>query len=197
MSRYEHRSRRLVLQASQTAREDVAEYAESFGWPLLEEPRADAEGETLPETMWRISSTVNLHFVVDDATGCPYVYVTAAHHDQCQAFCAHAEQHLNVWPRDQLLGAYDDSSSVEERSGLLLMLALASPQNIDEEGRERIMVALRDPAEDVREAAIYATSYTPDPQYRPLLEGITESDPVEILREDAADMLAAYDEAGI
>ncbi|MEU6005080.1 HEAT repeat domain-containing protein [Streptomyces sp. NPDC047453] len=179
----------------QAARNEVAEYAEAYGWPLIEEmPTND---DRVPEITWRISSTVNLHYAEDDATGCSYVYVTAGYRDQCQAFCEHAEQHLNFWPREQLLAQYDSSSNAEERAGMLLMLALASTQRVDTEGQERIMAALRDPAEDVREAAIYATSYTPDWRYRPLLESVAESDPVEELRDDARNMLATYDEAGI
>jgi hypothetical protein len=45
----------------------------------------------------------------------------------------------------------------------------------------------------VREAAVWATAYSPWPQYRPLLKATAQSDPEENLRRDAFAVLAGFD----
>ncbi|MEU6644244.1 hypothetical protein ABZ863_17035 [Saccharomonospora sp. NPDC046836] len=196
MSPFEYRSRRLLFHRSAAAEEQVAGYAASFGWPRTEVP-ADEEAGIPREVVWAIASTVDVRYSVDDATGSPYVFVTAAYRNQCQAFLAHAEQHLDVFSREELLAVYGQAVEVDERTGLLLMVALGAPQEFDETNVALISAALTDPAEDVREAAIYATSYTPCERYLPLLEQIVRQDPPHQLREDAKDILAAYGEVGI
>lgn len=76
-------------------------------------------------------------------------------------------------------------------------MALGSPQEFDEIGITRIISALRDPDDTVRDAAIYATSYTPAEAYVPLLRNIARRDPNRRLKRDAKKMLAAYEEVGI
>jgi hypothetical protein len=197
MSSFDNKSPRLILRFPADAEEQVERYASSFGWDRVKETEDDPEAGMLREVTWSISSGVDLNYSIDDATGCAYVFVTAALRNQCQAFHKHAEQHLNVFSREELLEFHDGAESVEERAGALLMLALGSPQEFDEDGIERITRALRDPAGDLREAAVHATVYTPAPQYVPLLRGIASHDPVPDIREDAKNMLAAYEEAGI
>ncbi len=197
MSSFEYRSRRLILRSPRTAEEQVARYAAENGWPKVEETSDDPDRGTLREVVWRIASGAELHYTVDDATGCPYVFVTASWRNLGRGFLEHAEQHLDVLSREELFASYDNATDPEERAGVLLLLALGSPQEFDQEGFERISAALRDPDPVIREAAIYATSYTPSRHYRPLLEEIARRDPVGQLRRDAQDMLDAYDEAGI
>ena len=191
------RSARIVLRSSGTAERQVTELADSFQWPKIADVPEDPDAGSLREVVWRIASTVDLHYQVDDATGLAYVFIRADHPRQEDSFAAHAEQHLVVFSRDELLHQYDAATSCEERAGALLMLAVGSPDEADEAGLRRISAALQDPDTDVREAAVYAVSYSPSQAYIPLLRHIAENDPVEELRADAGDMLNAYTEAGI
>lgn len=198
MSPFEYPSRRLLLQSPEEAAEkQVDSYAASFGWPRTEVVPADHEAGIQYEVVWTIASSVDLRYSVDGATGLPYVYVTAADRNQCQAFQAHAEQHLDVHSWEGLLAVYNDETvEVEERAGLLLMVALAAPTECDETSVAMISDALTDPEEEIREAAIYATSYVPCERYLPLLEQIAQQDPVPEFREDAQAMIAFYGRLG-
>lgn len=194
---YGYCSVRLVLRSSATAEQQVSEYAESFHWPKILDVAGDPGAGRLREVVWRVASTVDLHYRVEDVTGLAFVFVRADHPRQEESFAAHARQHLPVWSRDELLRQYDEATGPEERAGALLFLALGSSDHADEAGLSRISAALRDPHPDVREVAVYAVSYSPSPAYIPLLRHIAENDPVEELRADACDMLDAYLEAEI
>jgi hypothetical protein len=190
-------SARLVLRSSGAAERQVSEYAESFHWPKILDVAGDPDAGRLREVVWRIGSAVDLHYRVEGVTGLAFVFVRADHPRQEDSFAAHAEQHLPVWSRDELLRQYDEATGPEERAGWLLFVALGSLDHADEAGLSRISAALRDPDPDVREVAVYAVSYSASPAYIPLLRHIAENDPVEELRADARDMLDGYIETGI
>jgi hypothetical protein len=192
-----YRSVRLILRSPAAAERQVTEYAESLQWPKIADLAEDPDAGTLREVVWRISSTTDLHYRVDDATGVAYVFIRADHPRQEDSFATHAEQHLDVLSRDELLHRYDAATGSEERGGALLILAVGSPDQADEAGLRRISAALQDPDPDVREAAVYAVGYSPSQEYIPFLRHIAKNDPVEELRADAWDMLDAYTEAGI
>jgi hypothetical protein len=191
-----HLSQRLILRSAEPEHQ-VFEYANSFQWTMIVDIPEDPDVGQQREVVWRISSTIDLHYQMDDMTGIGYVFIRADHPRQEDSFAAHAEQHLDVFPREELLRTYDMATDPEERGGSLLMLALGAPFKVDEATALRISAALQGPHPDVREAAIYATSYTPSEAYIPLLRHVAETDPVEALREDAQVMLDSYDEVGI
>lgn len=197
MSSFEFKSPRLVMRSAVGAESEVSRYADSFVWPLVRDVPEDLEVGTVRELVWRISSGVNLTFSVDDATGCSYVCVAAEVASQCEAFTEHARKHLDVFSVEELLEFHDRADSAEERAGALLMLALGSPQRLDQVTFSRISAGLADEDYDVREAAIYATTYTPALQYIPMLRRIAREDLEDQLRADAQDVLDAYEEAGV
>ncbi|GAA5090533.1 hypothetical protein GCM10023319_43170 [Nocardia iowensis] len=197
MSSGQYQSRRLIMRSTSYAEEEVMDYASTFGWDVVDETEEDTAAGTLRVVTWEISSGVDLSYSLDDATGCPYVFVTAAIPSQRQAFIDHAEDHLEVFSREELITFHDGADTVEERAGALLMLALSSPPEFDEDSQVRVVEGLRDPRNDLREAAIYATGYTPARRYVPMLREIALHDPVQQLRDNAQDMLVAYEEAGI
>ncbi len=157
----------------------------------------DPDAGRLREVVWRIADAVDLHYLLDDATGLAYVFVRADHPPLETSFAAHAAEHLDVLSHDELLRRYDAATGAEERGGALLMLALGSPDQADEAGVGRISAALQDPDPELREVAVYAASYSPSQVYIPLLRHIADNDPVDDLSSDAWEMLDAYAEIGI
>jgi HEAT repeat protein len=136
-----------------------------------------------------------LHYSVDEATNCPYIFFTAPWRNIALGFVRHAEQNLDVFTHDDLLAAYDEARGPEDRANALLRLALGSPRELNDDSFDRIVSALEDKGERVRRAAVYATSYTPSALYRPYLRKIAQKDPVKDIRKDAKEMLHAYDDA--
>jgi hypothetical protein len=196
MSNSEYLTTRLILR-SPKGEEDVARYAQANAWPKEKVVPASNKRGTLRETIWRVSSQVTLHYIVDDVTSSPYIFFSTSWRNIGKGLVGHAQQNLDVYSYRELLTLSDSAEASEERAEALLRLALGSPREkeIDDESFNRIVSALDDDDERVRRAAVYATSYTPSPLYRPYLRRISAEDPVAEIRSDAMNMLGAYDDA--
>lgn len=189
-------SQRLILQPPR-GEDDVARYATAQNWAKEREIPEDDERGTLREVVWRVSSEVTLHFIVDDMTGCPYVFFNTPWKNIGAGFVQHASHHLDVFARNDLAAAFDRARDPRDRANTLLMLALASPRELEEEFFELIVSTLEDPEAVVRRAAVYATTYTPSSLYRPHLTRIAKRDPSKTVRELAQDVLGAFDDCQI
>lgn len=192
MSTFENRTTRLILRPPQGER-DVAGYAASHGWIRDQQITL---GEEDDEILWSLASGISMHFLVNSATGLPYIYFTTPLRNIGVACVRHAEQNLTTIRYEELIASYD-TSAANDRQRTLLELALGSPRQLNEESFSRITAALEDPRDDVRKAAVHATAYTPSRRYRPYLRRIAGNDPKDDIKRDAANMLRAYDAAQI
>jgi hypothetical protein len=175
----------------------VDNYAKSNRWEKIGEIPEDPPAGTPRSVVWEVSSGTHAHYSVDDATGIAYVYVTSDTPEHADDLGERLTKALNALEYSSLVEKFDRSVDEDERAGNLLILALAAPQGFDQPSFDRISKALAAPEASLREAAIYASGYNPSSRYLPLLTRIAQQDPVEDLRADAEDMLAAYDEAGV
>jgi len=80
--------------------------------------------------------------------------------------------------RKALLAMNDDWDPVV-RAQAVIRVGLGAPDEYDEEFFELIRDAFTSKEKYVREAAIWATAYSPWPHYRPLLEAAAQHDPEE------------------
>jgi hypothetical protein len=103
---------------------------------------------------------------------------------------------MPVRPR-ALLTSHDGTRDPLPRARTLIQLGLGAPAEYDDEFFVRIRDGFASPEQWVREAAIWATAYSPWPQYRPLLEAAAQSDPAPKLRTDATTILAGFDHHGL
>ncbi|MFD7505957.1 HEAT repeat domain-containing protein [Streptomyces sp. NPDC059850] len=107
------------------------------------------------------------------------------------------QEELDPWESRILLLTIDDAPNPLSRARAVIRAGLGAPYAFDESFFSHIRDALGDSHEWVREAAVWATSYSPWPQYRPLLEDIARNDPKEKIRGDAAAILAGFDQEGV
>jgi hypothetical protein len=189
-------SRRLVLRVA-NAVGAVSGYAATFKFPFEHEIAPDPAKDVARHVTWRITSQVLLHYSEDLETGLPYIYVTSTLVDLGLGYMRHAEQHLPVYSWHELVAGADGQWPPEGRAKALLRLALGSPREYEPALAERVFRAGRDPDQGVRFAALYATSYAPDPKYRPFLRDLAANDPSPEIREDATYMLETFDEIGV
>jgi hypothetical protein len=185
-----------VLRVPNAANE-VARYASAFRFPFEHEIAPDPAKDVARHLTWRITSQVLLHYSEDLETGLPYIYVTTSLVDLGLGYMRHAEQHLPVYSWDELVAGADGQWAPADRARALLRLALGAPREYDPALANRIFRAGRDADQGVRFAALYATSYTPDPKYRPFLRDLAANDPSPEIREDATYMLETFDEIGV
>lgn len=204
VTEYLYRSRRLIFRNPEDAAATASRYADNNSWRKERETPDDPETGNLREVVWQISATASMHYLVDDATGLPYIYFStysedlhagvAAARDLAQELVGDATQRLDVYEREELISAYNNAEKSKQRASTLLAMALGSPQESDEVGQEIIMSALKDRDKIVRSAAVYATTYTPSAHYIPILRSIKNTDKNRKIRDRAADVIAAYKE---
>jgi len=189
-------SRRLVLRAADAAGA-VSRYAATYKFPFEKEIAPDQAKDIARHLTWAITSQVRLHYSEDLETGLPYIYVSTVLVDIGLGYMRHAEQHLPVYTWDELVAGADVQLAPPGRAQALLRLALGSPREYEPALANRVFRAGRDPDQGVRYAALYATSYSPDPKYRPFLRHLAANDPSPDIREDATYMLETFDEIGV
>jgi HEAT repeat protein len=164
---------------------------------VIRDDPADRDSATPPHVVWRIATEVSLHYVEDDVAHCAYVFTSSSAYNLGAGFHEHAQQHLPVFTQDELLAAYDQAADPEGRANALLGAAISSGRKYDEPVFRRIVEALRDRDRRVRLAAVYAISYSPWPEYIPVLREVAAEDADDEVRTHARTMLAVLDEMGI
>ncbi|MEV0083204.1 HEAT repeat domain-containing protein [Saccharopolyspora sp. NPDC050642] len=149
----------------------------------------------LREVVWS-GYDVDLRFVVDDVTGCPYFFFATGMWNSCLSLTKLAAGRLDVYSREELFDALESAPSVADRRHALLMVALGGPHGFDEDVFEAIRDALGAPEADIRKAAVYAMSYAPSVRYKPLLGSLSERDSDPGVRADADLLLEVMAEVG-
>ncbi|TDD53952.1 HEAT repeat domain-containing protein [Saccharopolyspora elongata] len=186
-----HQGLRFILRESEPESR-LDSFAAEFGWEKAVRPERDG---MLREVVWS-GYNVDLRFVVDDVTGCPYFFFTTGMWNSCLSLTKLAAGRLDVYSREELFAALESARSVAERRHALLMVALGGPHGFDEDVFEVIRDALGAPEAEIRKAAVYAMSYTPSVRYKPMLGSLRERDPDPGVRADADPLLEVMAEVG-
>lgn len=192
--RYE--SDRIILR--RTPREaDVAYMAGLHGWQkgltIADDPAAGELYQVLRAT--NKGSTIS--YIEDAVSRNCYAVVASRREQETAALARLLTEELNAWERPQLLLSVDESADALDRARAVVRLGLGAPRKFDEDFFTRIRAACTDENEWIREAAVWATSYSPWSQHRPLLEATAEKDSVGKIREKARLILKGFDRAGV
>ena len=190
-----YHSRRIILKHS-PGEAEVQSFADELGWPRRMEEPADIEQRSVHEVLWFAGPEVVLRYAEDPVSQHSYVEARANRQTLVDALCALAEERLDAWQEEELLesiGATDPMSRAEA----VIRAGLASPEEFDDRFFSRINAAMSDPDHRVREAGIYATTFTVWPQYLPALRNAAENDPNEDRRRDARLALDLFRSEGI
>jgi hypothetical protein len=191
MSSSKHLTTRLIIRA-QDGEAEARRYAEANGWNFWRElPQNERKG-TLRELIWRISSEVSMHYMMDDVTGSPYIYFSTPWPNIGISLVKQTQSQADVIPYSELLADFDFAEDSQDRPAALLRLALGSPRNPDDASSSRIIAGLQDRDDRLRKAAVYATTYTPSLIYLPLLRQISNDDPVSEIRDFAENVVQVY-----
>ncbi|WP_329518801.1 hypothetical protein [Spirillospora sp. NBC_01491] len=188
-----HLGPRIILRETEPELR-LGSFAAAFGWDKTVHPE-DPQAGTLREVVWEGYDT-GLHFIVDDATGCPYLYFSTGTANDARVLTRMAAEQLEVYSREELLASFDAAHDAADRRRALLMAALGSSHTFDQDLHQRISDAARAPEADLRSAAIYAMSYSPSVRFKPLLGRLSADDPNPGIRQDAGLMLEVFGEVG-
>jgi hypothetical protein len=187
-----HRSDRLVL--GRTPQSGlVADTAEEQGWQCVEEVVEDGARQVL----WAVGPGTSLTYTEDPVSHNAYAVLVSEDRQTFDEALHIVEEELMPWTRRALLISIDEARDALALARAVIQAGLGAPDSYDEDFFTKIREAFSSPEKWVREAAVWATSYSPWPQYRPLLETVARDDPEEKLRSDASAVLAGFDAHGV
>ncbi|MGM1062650.1 hypothetical protein [Saccharothrix sp. Mg75] len=193
-----HRARSLVLRTDpSTAEAEVERFADALGWPCRGEIPADPRQGIPYEVQWSAGPALTLHFLIDDLSNTPAVTVSG---DDPQAVDAAAQltaKHLNTFSTDELLESARRTRRAADKARALVQAGIGASENFNQPLFNEIRDNLANKDTRLREAAIWAMSYVPFPQYRELLQTTAQEDPDRRLRDIARNVLAAFDRGGV
>ena len=189
------RTRRVVL-SEHPGLLSLTGYARLHDWQLIAETPAGQPKIAPRELIFKAGRTsLEVHYCEDDITGNSYVFATGATRRVADALIGMIERDLPVHTADGLLEAFDQASGFDDLGSLLIKLTLAAPAEFDAGIADRVRRCLQHPDERLRALAVWATSYTPWPEYQQLLREVAAEDASRDVRSRAARMLAAFDAA--
>lgn len=189
-------TRRVVLRDF-PAREQIADFAERHDGREVGSEWLDEAQEWQHKTVWRFGSGVELWCVDDNVAGCCFVQTAGQDMTAVSELLHLAERELDVWTREELVEQVEEANDPRELGTALLLLGVSAPIGYDEEVAEVISGELYSEYEEVRDMAVWATSYSPYKEYRPDLEEVMANDESERVRTRARTVLRVFDELGI
>ncbi|MEU6253124.1 HEAT repeat domain-containing protein [Streptomyces sp. NPDC047043] len=192
MNSTHHRSDRLVLGRSPQD-EAVEELAEEQGWQRVEEVTEDGARQIL----WAVGPGTSLTYAEDPVSHNAYAVLVSEDKETFEETLDVVLDELMPWQPRALLSSIEQAEDALARARAVIRAGLGAPDRYDEHFFTRIREAFESSDRWVREAAVWATAYSPWPQYRPLLEATVRNDPEEKLRADAASILAGFDAQGV
>ncbi|MCC8250477.1 hypothetical protein [Saccharothrix luteola] len=194
MTSREFRTSRMVLR-QHPAEEAVAELADKNSWPLVEE--LGSASESRREVVWQAWVGTTVHYVEDQPSSSSYIYAKGDQPNLTTSTGGTLEEELKPWRLLDLWRRVDVAKDPVRLGLALLKLGVGAPYTYEEGTFERIQRGLTHQDERTRDMSLWATTYSPWPEYRPTLEDIAAYDPVPTLRERASLTLEAYDAAGV
>ncbi|MFF3358136.1 HEAT repeat domain-containing protein [Streptomyces sp. NPDC002917] len=167
----------------------MAELASEQGWQRVEEVTEEGSRQIL----WAVGPGTGLTYIEDPVSRNAYAVLVSEDRETFKAVLEVIQDELMPWGRRALLTSLDEARDALARARAVIRVGLGAPDQFDEDSFTRIQEAFGSPEAWVREAAVWATAYSPWPEYRPLLEATAQSDPDEKLRSDASAVLAGFD----
>ncbi|MGP3988683.1 hypothetical protein [Streptomyces sp. 3N207] len=198
-----HQTRRYVLRPDTTA-DDVEDYAQVYGWPVVHQNDRDRENQVDGQIVWaaegnplweRHLGALALHYIVDATAGIGYIVVTGEDQDYSDSLAMAVARYLNAWTVEELYREYDEADTVRTVGQSVLRLGLAAPPEFDGGVFDRITDAMSSGDPAIRYSALWGSSYTGYWQFvEPLCE-LVEHEPEDWIRRRAQSVIDAFDSA--
>jgi hypothetical protein len=178
------------------AREEVESLAVAHGWAKSSTVQKQPPFSGT-EITWSSSGGGSLRYTEDEMTGNCYVVVEATTRGEVQRLGELVLEELLPWEMPELVFAVDNAADEIEFGLSVIRLGIAAPPHRDDQIFRRVRSALTHDDVRVRDMAIVATTYSPWPEYVPILRDIAQSDPEPKLRQRSRLVLESYTDAGI
>lgn len=175
---------------------EVNAFAEREGWPIISETPGDPARGVPYQVAWYADGTV-LDYAEDDVSKSSFFYLAGPHSDLVQNCESIAVAALTPLAVPELARDVLEAKTGPKRGRALLRLGLGSSAEFDRDVFQLISEGLQDTDPQIRNVSVYATTYSPWAEFRPLLERIVGDDPEDDVRVTAAGALRAYDKGGV
>jgi hypothetical protein len=177
--------------------DDVAAFAAEHGWDLVSRDVADRERGTEHDTMWSTRDRVTFHYHEDGAARRPYVYLAGRDLAKVEHFRDVVDGRLNPLQDAELLSDVSAQPPGPKRALAILLAGIGAPMGYDKRFFTVIAAAMKDDVAELRKVGVLASTYSPWPEYRPLLADLARDDADPEVRELAQATIRAFDEQGI
>jgi hypothetical protein len=175
--------------------EELDAFARSHGWrrtSTSDTPSGRHEAE------WSTGDNyTTLRYVKDEMAPYCYFYVAGSDPEPVGDAAMQAYEGLQPLVLSDIIPEVDAASAPLQLGQALLRLGIVAPLDLDPDVLERIVGGLSHPDGRVRTMALWATTYSPWAEYRPMIAAIAGSDPDSRLRERARMTLEAFDASGV
>lgn len=169
-------------------------YADEQGWDLISREQAEPDRGREFELMWATDRPVTFHYQEDNVAHEGYVYLAGDDPELIAGYESQLLVALDHWSFDDLLRDVSEQPEGPDRAAAVLRAGIGAPMEFDERFFEVISAAMTADEAQVRGVGVLACSYSPQPQYRPLLDAIAEDEPEPEIRDLAKSTLRAFDE---
>jgi len=178
------------------AQEEINRYAAANNWARIADSTTDS-AKPRREIVWKIAPATTLLYVEDDMSPNCFVVVGSGTASMANSAANRVYEELRPWSLQDLTHQVDESRNPLAFGRALTRLGIAAPHDFDPGVYDRMVNGLRHADERVRDMSIWATTYSPWPEYRPVLADIAAHDEVDKLRERAQLVLDAMDATGV
>jgi hypothetical protein len=179
-----------------TSRQDVLNYAREMGWPNTLEEGDPGQGQNYRAAFAIVpGSGTSLHYVEDFTSRQRYVYVSSTELWLASRMATFVDDDLDPETLDDLLATCDTSTGLDHGRALM-RLGVAAPYEFSPDVYARLSAGMKDTDPRVRRLSMWATTYSPWPQYLDHIHAIADADPDDALRDRAATILAVLQERG-
>lgn len=175
-------SGRMLLRP-ETSRDRVYEYLREMGWRMVLE-EGDPGRQQNFRAEFEVAPIVFFHYVEDFTSRQRYFYVSSPTDLATDRLATLTASDLSPEPLSTLVRACDSAAGLD-KGRALMRLGVGAPHEYSEAIFGRIDAGMRDEDPRVRRLSLWATTYSPWPQYLPTIRLIAELDSEPALRERA------------
>jgi len=191
---FSYQTSKLLMRKEVPSLDEVSQLAQRRGWPLLGDDDAN-KGKY--EVLWEPDPSSNFHYVEDGIVRMCYVSISGATASIVQHYADIVASELDLLLLPEITERVDAEEDPLSFGREIIRLGIAAPYTYDGGVYARISGALQSPDDRVRDMALWAATYSPYAEYRPILRTVAENDQVPRIRERAAMVLEAFDHAGV
>lgn len=172
---------------------DAVEMITSAGsWPLVEHNVGEASESYMLFRTWGVAPGLWISYLEDLTTKASVLIAFGSEQEQVEELSRRISIILQPYSRSEVLELPAQEENKQKRIQAIIRVALAAGERFDPEIFGVISDASRDPDLEIRNAAVWATTYLLWPQSLLMLREIAADDPDEWVKKAAQELLADF-----